>query len=283
MLGLGTAPTPQRAVAWNPSAPLNRGLIGWWLMQADVFTGARIPNMVPRTILHGAKVGMSPVAADAGMHPTTRPGGFGELRFNRSTAYATIPDSAYWEFAGNFTLAWWFKMTATSSSLATQQYLLYKNSGVSPWFSLQASVTTADQIYCAFHNTTPTYADISTTLTLSANVWYQCVITRVGTALAAYVNGVNVTSGSPTLSGAFLNATALFGLGGNSLNSSLGGAMDDLRLYPTRGLAADEVRELYRASLGGYRRELVWGGVPTATVAAVLAGQLLPHMMQHAA
>src|SRR5215471_4571503 len=76
----------QQPVNW--AAPLNRGLLGWWLVLPQRLGGSRWLDLVGRAA--ATLVTTLPSGSTSGWGPSRRLGGLGELRFDGTNGYADL-------------------------------------------------------------------------------------------------------------------------------------------------------------------------------------------------
>ena len=88
---------------------------------------------------------------------------------------------------------------------------------------------------------------LGTTVAIDDGKWHYVSITRNGTTVILYIDGVNVASG--TLSGAIYNSTTILGIGrpGEITTLYYNGILDSMRIYKGRALSASEILSNYQA------------------------------------
>ncbi|MFA5724292.1 MAG: LamG-like jellyroll fold domain-containing protein, partial [Candidatus Pacearchaeota archaeon] len=167
-----------------------------------------------------------------------------KVYFDGSNDYVSIPSNPSLNFGnGNFSISLWFNapdetvnypgMIATQGGWSTDAFAIrYDNTG-------QAKKVTVVWYPADMFSSFSTYEN---------NVWTHVVVTRTGTNITLYVNGVVQGSGikGPT----FLLDLAKGGstrLGGGNWDASNGyykGSLDELMIF-NRSISQDEVQELY--------------------------------------
>lgn len=90
------------------------------------------------------------------------------------------------------------------------------------------------------------YIDLVSNYTAQTNKWYQVTITATGGTATMYVDGVNVGSGKIA---DVINENTNTYLAVNYWDTPFNGYIDDLYIYNGKTLSADEVYELYLATL----------------------------------
>ncbi len=166
--------------------------------------------------------------------------------FNGSSDQVTAPDSDDWYFAANpFTIDFWINITNTTTGTNgfIEQYVDANNR----WgFWLDTTNMQFNIISGGATKASYTFAP-----GLSPNTWYHVAITRSGTIVAIYINGVSQTltvttaistNEVPNLASSLYFGSAYF----NSGWRYLGGKMDELRVSKGVAFSAEDVAEAYR-------------------------------------
>ena len=131
------------------------------------------------------------------------------------------------EFAGDFCIECWFRPTDTSAGDGSL-WVLQKTSGGEAYFAFNYDA--ADTLFNIYLNTgsvtwTPSSA------TVSFNEWNHTALTRAGTSLKLWVNGINIdtrtTSGTLGFPASQQTLTRIGGGAGTSVNSYI----QDFRIY----------------------------------------------------
>jgi len=135
--------------------------------------------------------------------------------FDGSGDYLSLADNAAFQYGtGDFTIEFWFYMSATAGS--GNYYVLYDG---------RPSGTSGAYVNIAINNATPeSYVSGSTVITgsaLSANTWYHFAYARSGTSTKMFVNGTQVGS-TYTDTTNYVNGTArpVIGTNGFSVGTS---------------------------------------------------------------
>jgi hypothetical protein len=145
--------------------------------------------------------------------------------FDGSGDYLTVANSSGFTFAGDFTIDFWVRFASkpenyiglfAGSSGATQMFLTTHLSGNNLRWGLSE---------------TAEYA--SGNFTWALNTWYYVAVRRQSGAVTLWVNGTNITSGSPTNSNTYSGGFTLFGDIGSV--SDFSGHVDEFRI--TNGVA----------------------------------------------
>jgi|GEM_PF-725231 len=139
-----------------------------------------------------------------------------------------VADDATLTLASNFTLETWAKF----DSIATEQFLLYKQHSGAPWFSYYFKVLDDGRPVLIWNNNSAQ----QTTLTLSTQVdtgqWYYLVAVKDAGSLRVYLRGNGVQgSDSATVTGTTYDTNTTLNIGGSwSGGTGLDGIMDEVRL-----------------------------------------------------
>ena len=132
--------------------------------------------------------------------------------------YIDTPSSADFEFAGDFTLEAWVYLTTSSGSYKTifgsGTYGLYHYSNTLVWYSTVGGLTTFG--------------------TITNDAWHHIAISRSGTSMKCFVDGVQ--SGSTLTSSTSFTCTATWKIGYDTIGLAyLTSKIDDIRV--TKGVA----------------------------------------------
>ena len=257
------------------TAPLNRGLVGWWRPLPSTLGG-----LVWRDLA-------SPRVATIGTGGTWRgvgaPGQAGALQFAATGAYVTLPTRTLSPLqpTARYTWAFWIKPHVFTEWQGL--YHAFVTNGVDPAVNIYV-MTTADTLsgpltagIVAAWNTSGTQYLImhSQNNVLAVDTWAHVVVTYTGSLAQAsrftiYVNGVNVSVlGDVSSIGTIAALTPTeVRLGKDHYGDpSWDGALGEVRLW-TRALSASEVRSFYTEGMGGLVREN-----ELADLAAVVGGR----------
>lgn len=165
----------------------------------------------------------------------------GILTLNGTTQYLS-GGSALNFTTSNFTLSAWVKFNSFNTNVAGQgPCLFYKGLYGTDGYYLQCS--TGGTLF--FVTSQPAAVITSTSTVLSTNTWYNITVTKIGSAVKLYVNGVDVT----TTSGSHGNITSSarnFQLG----NYPAAGNFYSNMVFSTllgynRGLSPQEVNQIF--------------------------------------
>jgi hypothetical protein len=238
----------------NRAAPLNRGLVGWWLTLPQRSSGNRWLSLNNKN--HGTRVA-APLMS--GLSP---PGLSCSTSFNGTTQYIDLPAN-FGLFGGSapWTMAVWFYANSSGGG----EMIWHPRGERDVFLRLQSSTS----VECAWYDSS-TKSAANTYLGLKT--WNHIIyVWDVANSLVrTYLNGVTgttVATGTPaSRSDKSTFATQYYG---GTPNASFSGLLQDARLY-NRALSERDSKELYRASRTGYQRELNWldrpwlMGVPAA-------------------
>lgn len=154
--------------------------------------------------------------------------GSASVLFDGTTDYLQVPDSSDWDFGtGDFTLEFWYKSTTNTSDPGTF-ISQYDNNGLTfRWY--------VGNLYVLNGNTT---IATSGSWTPTTGVWYHLAVSRSGTSLRIFIDGVQ--SGSTATSSDNITGSAVpLEIGSMTYSGShifaINGRLDDLRI--TKGAA----------------------------------------------
>jgi hypothetical protein len=238
--------TYSRLINWG--APLNQGLLGWWLTLPWLRVGPRLLDVTGR--YPAGAINMAP-----GVLSTGRPGGWGALPFDGTTNHMDVPNLNL--TTSSLTLMAWVKPTLIRSVIR-QQFTGYIILG---YISTGHLLSTDGALLHGLSED---------------STWQHTAFTyRPNTAAGwrSFRNGVlGATATSTTLPTNHLGLNLTFGAypGGGE---DFAGVMDDWRIY-SRALSDEEVWEVYQASLQGYPRELNWRTFPPVLTTTPPAGRI---------
>lgn len=216
----------------NRAAPLNSGLVAWWLSLAQATGGGRILDLNKRlnaTLTNGAK--------PSGQR---RQSGFGSYLFDGTNDYATCagPGGSW----SAFTLVGWVKPTSLGDFERFVSFNLPRL-GIMANGRLTAEFSGVDRFSSVGLVTTGSWQHVG----LVYSDTLRCEFWKNGT--------LDTSIGSPSF-GSQSPGTCYIG----SYNGAIlffDGVLDDWRVY-NRALTANEMKLLYNASRTGYQRELNW-------------------------
>jgi hypothetical protein len=229
----------------NWQAPLNRGLLSWWLRTPVLVSTARWLDVCEKS--HGALTGSVTWSGSA------RPGGWGAPAF-AGTEYITPALPTRFELGvGDWTTAAWIKPTNVSVDR-----VIWAKCAAAAWESAAKTwylkASTGLQVLDTYG-----VVAVNSTSAPTMGAWSHVAVSFLNSsnAVVFYLNGR--ADGSTTYALTADNAAHVLRFG--ALTSGLEipwiGAMDDLRFY-NRVLSAEEILRLYHASRMGYQQELHW-------------------------
>jgi len=199
---------------------ITRGLIGWWKL--DETSGTFVSDSSV-TGMHGS------VTGGLSFDGTTGVVGNCLNNMNFATKYISVANNAAQNFAADFSLCVWHRAGFTfnkNSSNAFGQFEFSSRSGAG---------------YNGFYFRTGGVADTYPTIDRSAVVydgnWHHCCVTRSGSSISLYLDGVKI----PVVSG-----TSYYNFSTNNLAMTLRSSLslDDPRMY-NRALSDLEIASLY--------------------------------------
>ncbi len=210
--------------------PTNGGLVGYWKFDEGVGTKATDSSGIIGDTLGCTSFIWTPGKLG------------GAIQLNGNTTSWCQPASnnrPSLSLTGNMTTSVWMYSTSTSAIQGVirngqgtdEQYSIYYDGG-------------NQRIGFGWYDGSAFQGLASTVGSVPRNQWILVTVTRTGSALAFYANGVPV--GTATFTSA-PNTPSIFTIGGtNSGSQAFVGKLDDVRLY-NRALSAAEVQALYKA------------------------------------
>lgn len=235
--------------------PLNRqhrlydGLVSRWLVVPEVAGGAKWYDLCGSN--HGT---LNSFGTGYGWSATTRPGGFGALKFNGTTSYIDCGSSSSLITTGAITIAAW---VYTTSATDVQRIVSTLTNTPYNGYELLIHTTSSKGAYFQAGNAGALTTAYSNNGDFPQNQWIHVAVTydAINTA-TMYYNG-SLGNGShigPTAIGA---STAHFNIGrwsGGTANYWQGN-IDDVCVW-NRALSAAEIYALYLDTLSGYQGTL---------------------------
>jgi hypothetical protein len=220
----------------NWSHPLNRGLVGWWLVPpGGSARGTQWDDLRGR--FHATRTGAVWSSA------LGRPGGWGALSFDGTNDYATTGASTLFDLTVDHTVLCWARSTGftnydvlvdsqTTPDTGNAQYTIFFDAGGKLNTFLNDILTGAT--------------------TLAVNTWYHIGVTfkASSTTTVLYVNGASDASSGVRTKPATTSTVVRFGARAAG-NNDAAVLLDDMRIY-SRALSGDEVRAVYTLSRTGY-------------------------------
>ena len=141
----------------------------------------------------------------------------GSVLFNGTTQVLTVPDNAVFEMSGDFTIEFWFYITATPVGFDT---VLSKGAaGVFQPYYFTFNSSTTLLFYSSSSGSSWDVASAVSMGAVSLNVWNTAAVSRVGTDMRLFLNGALVTT--ITNGSALYNNTNAVGIGGRGDVSEL--------------------------------------------------------------
>lgn len=258
----------QSPINWQ--APLNQGLVGWWLVLPGIAGGTTWRNLTGR--YDGTLTAMAPSSTVTGWNSTRRVGGWGEVRLQGGTAqYITVPAFPALDLAPAFSISLWGRQVA----LDVIGYLVSKYIATNSQIALETY--NDGNIYFEVNGATNGLLQLDYSTVISAGTWFHLVVVYNGAgatnALKAqlYVNGrvpagITYSGTLPATTSDLTGGPLWFGRFGNG-SSTFNGALDDIHIW-NRPLTAPEARAVYLAGLQRYPQELNWHRAPVWGLAA---------------
>lgn len=251
---------PLPGLCVNPNSPINwrclwnRGLVSWWMnLPQGVWGGGRKWRDLNRASLNdGTLTNMAfPSTSTSSWGPTTRPGGFGEVRFDGSDDYVTAGSS--WAIQTSFTASVWFKCPSGQAQFSR----VIEKGANSEWNLNWGQSGDATKLCLSILSGTGVIASLTS---LADNSWHcACVVgaySGSGTNynFSYYVDAQLQGTSSTVMSGA--GGGINFGRYGDG-GYNMAGALDNIRLR-TVAASASEVLNAYLDDRDYCRRSLNW-------------------------
>jgi len=223
--------------------PLESSLEGWYISIPGRMGGVNFYDLAIGAI--GTLTNMSqPFTSTSGWAPSARSGGSGELRFNGTSNYITIPWSGAIDTQG--TLSFWFKPTWSSND---STFHIIFNQGSNDNTFLRGEHGNDNNWYIGFADTLEYRVIIpATSMVVLSGTWYFLTFTwsNASQISVVYLNGIQKGSNN-TLIRPVLNINFEFGRHWRN-TFFFSGAMDNLRLH-NRPFTPQQVGDLYSERL----------------------------------
>ena len=223
--------------------PPPANIVGWW---------AGDGNASDQTGANNGTLQSSATATGTGMVGQC-------FTFNGSSAYVSIPDSAGLH-PTNFTVEAWVEFssldsTASGNSPAGSQYIVFKQNSQTYNFEgialCKYRTSSGDVFKLTVTSASAQSASVSSTTTISTNVWYHIAAIRNGSTLQLYVNGQLQAQTSVSFAQNYGTLPLYFGTSGQSYwDHKFAGNLDEVTLY-SRALASNEISAIYAAGSAG--------------------------------
>lgn len=158
--------------------------------------------------------------------------GTASLLLDGNSDYITVPDSADWDLAANFTADCWVRMPAVPSSGA--RYFIFGyydgNTATDGDYFLELLDDSGVKVRWGYYYGGWGFVT-SDALTISADTWYHFAIVRNGSELKIYQSGVEVASGTDSVNHTRAGALPLGigGIAGDAVNFAFNGWIDSFR------------------------------------------------------
>lgn len=249
---------------YNKDSPSAKGLIAWWRGTPGFTGGPKLYDVTGRA--HGTLTSMGTAGTTSGWAAPTRPNSKGEVRFDGTNDYVTMPfistidvtkqyTWAFWIYPKSF--AGWHTLWSQVITLGAQpSVLIYIQSNTDANFG---NVTNGVSIGLETGGSTAIYAH-TTTNAIVLNTWQFLVITFDGALTTAqklkiYVNGVNKTDITDVVTGGSGTATTQTYTSANIGRDTYGdptfsGAVDDVKMY-NRALTQSDIYDSMNQGLLG--------------------------------
>jgi hypothetical protein len=176
----------------------------------------------------------------------------GSLVFDGSNDYVNIPASTNLTFGtGDFTMEVWCK-TRAKTNLYPALLSVNLAWAANVWVLIDRHNATAPTKFTfhAYNIGSPLLTSVTAT---SNGVWYNVVVTRIGTLFSMYINGVleSTATSSASLDGGVSNSINL-GRQSASDSTNYDGNISHARIYKARGLTSTEVYNNFVANRGRF-------------------------------
>lgn len=209
-----------------------------------------------------------PLGGQTNFHPYSGSGKYGSYWFDGSQAFIDSPSNNDFQFNGDFTIEAWIYRT----DINAQKWILSWFGSNTSWPPPQTQtgwiITVESNNRLAFYGAVGTTITIitATSTTIPRNAWTHIAITRSGTTVRLYVNGVQ-DSVSGTISGTTNSPTVPLRIGGDTINTVKTGG--------TLGLSSSPALYTSAGTFNGYIT-----GVRIVKGTAVYTGTFTPPNIQ---
>lgn len=278
--GFETVGGPPRQI--HRAHPLAQGLVGWWLVVPPLVGSKTFYNLVVPQ--HSTLLGMG---TGFGFTPTSRAGGWGELKFDGSNAYALGATNTTYDFLDQtFTVSFWYRTTG-AGYLVNKRHVAGSGGG---WFirADAGGTLTVRVMEAAASNPCAQRSTVSTTHL--DGTWRQATVLLktdtvgpegLGCDVTLYINGIlDQGTNTQTAFGPHGPCTCGLAFGAQAdaeAGTFLPGSLDDIRIW-NRGLGLQEIQAVATQSAPSFGGLLMPVELsPVALVTTVTpTGTLLP-------
>jgi PKD repeat protein len=169
------------------------------------------------------------------------------MSFDGSSGYVSVPNSAGLNLTGDLTVEAWVQPGPLDSK--TRAVLHKGGTGGYATYQYRLGLTSSNfwrgTVYVGSNNLTVTSPNIAST-----NGWTYLVMTRSGSTLKLYLNGMEVATAAA--SGTLNTSTGMLAIGrtGSVSVDYFKGSIDEVAVYPT-ALSAATIADHYRVGTGG--------------------------------
>lgn len=205
----------------------------WRLGELSGTTAADSVDGNPGTINGGVTLGVpGALASDSNT----------AMSFNGTNGYIGIADKANLDVAGDFSLELWAKPALLGNTMVAAQ----KSGSTTTTWQYRIKISSNKQWQGSVFIGNATFS-IFSGIAASTTRWDHLVLTRSGSTLTLYMNGVSV--GTTNASGALNVGTGIFAIGerGSDLTDYFQGSIDEVAFYNT-ALPASRVLAHYNAA-----------------------------------
>src|SRR5262245_9542869 len=246
----------------NRRHPLAQGLQAWWIVHPHLAAGPTWWTLVGQT--HGTLTNMG---SGSGWQPATRSGSAGELRFDGTDDYVSIPATAVHNFDMTKSYSWAFRVKSQSTAQWHTLWAMLDTAGGSNYFAIYlhasgnpnwgGTVGTAPVVAAGITTTGPYEIITSTDNAITTGVWYSIVVTYNGTAspggrFRLYVNAVDVSSTVHFLGTSTTVTAGVVRLGSDTYGDpTLSGSVNEVGVWG-RALSSTDVQALSQMAAPTY-------------------------------